>query len=152
MKTKITLLIALLIGFISIAQNGINYKAVIKDDLGIIIANQTITIEFAILQDMVPVYEETHTPTTNDKGIIIVRIGEGAQTGNGLFSEIDWAAEAHFLNVKIDTGNGLQDMGTTAFNYVPYAKVADRSQTNASVVFPKYLDRNYTDFTLTAGG
>ena len=82
MKTKLTTLIILLISITAMAQRAINYKALIKDNLGNVVANQNITIEFSILEgpeiafaDIV--YVETHSVTTDANGIVIANIGEG---------------------------------------------------------------------------
>jgi len=120
---RITLACLLLIGITTFAQQGINYKAVIKDGSGVIVASTPIDVTFIILDGAVNVYEETHVPTTDANGIIILNIGEGTPV-TGTFSAIDWSSNDHFLNVKIDTGGGLQDMGTTAFKSVPYAILA----------------------------
>ena len=130
-KTKLTLL-ALLISIVSIAQNGINYKALIKDDSGNVIANTAIQIQFTIVQDITDVYTETHAPTTDANGIVIVNIGDGTLT-SGDFNTINWAEENHSLNVQIDTGTGFVDLGTTQFMSVPYAKHAETAA-NASNV------------------
>lgn len=125
MKNRLLILITLLISVASIAQNGINYKAVIKDANGEIISNQAITVQFQILEDgTTNVYQETHNPTTGATGIVVLNIGEGT-VDSGNFSTIDWGAAAHSLNVQVDTGSGLVDLGTTLFNTVPYAKVAE---------------------------
>lgn len=125
MKTKITLLILFITCF-GFAQNGINYKAVIKDDLGNVVANDLIVVQFSILQGVAEtnVYTETHSPTTDDNGIIIVNIGEGTPI-SGIFADIDWGSDSHFLNVMVNTGAGLVDMGTTEFKSVPYAMSTD---------------------------
>ena len=120
MKHILTLLVTIVIFTNSFAQNSINYKAVIKDDLGTIMANQTIDVRFSILQDGVEVYREAHATTTNDNGLIIVNIGEGT-IGFGLFEDIDWGTSDHSLNVRINTGSGLVNLGTTPFGTVPYA-------------------------------
>jgi len=122
MKTRITFVLAVLLTSISFAQQGINYKALIKDGGGNIVASQSITIQFQILQGggMINVYQETHTPSTDANGIIIINIGEGA-VDSGVFADIDWGADNHYLNVQINTGGGLTDMGTTQFMSVPYA-------------------------------
>ncbi|OAB78686.1 hypothetical protein [Cochleicola gelatinilyticus] len=122
---RLTLIGAILICGICFSQQGINYKAVVKDGSGNIVANDLIAVQFTILDGATTVYGETHTPTTNENGIIILNIGEGAPIGAGDFSTIDWSSANHFLNVQINTGDGLTDMGTTAFKTVPYAKVAD---------------------------
>ncbi|WP_298904208.1 hypothetical protein [uncultured Psychroserpens sp.] len=119
MKTKLTLffLLCILIGY---AQNGINYKAVIKDDNGNVIANQSVTLQLTISENATNVYQETHVESTDDNGILIVGIGEGASS-LGDFATIDWGSNPHFLKVEIDTGDGLVDAGTSQFKTVPYA-------------------------------
>lgn len=123
MKTKITFIILLMSCF-CFAQNGINYKAVIKDNLGNVVANQNIDIQFKILKGIsqTNVYQETHSPTTDANGMVIVNIGEG--TTSDIFTDIDWASDDHFLNVQVDIGSGLVDLGTTQFMGVPYAMTA----------------------------
>ncbi len=81
MKTRITLVLAFLITSISFAQQGINYKALIKDSSGNVVANDLIQVQFTILQGagLTNVYQETHTPTTDANGIVIVTIGEGTK-------------------------------------------------------------------------
>lgn len=130
MKTTITLFIALLIGSIAVAQNGINYKAIIKDGSGAIVVNQLIQVQFSILEDAAIVYTESHVPTTTANGLIILTIGGGTPVA-GAFGSIDWANAAHYLNVQVNTGDGLVDMGTTEFAAVPYAI------TSGDVVFEK---------------
>lgn len=125
MKTILTFGLALLLGSICLAQQGINYKAVIKDGSGTIIANDIIQIQFTILEGAVPVYEESHTPTTDDNGIIIVNIGEGTLI-SGVYADIDWVSNQHSLNVQVNTGSGLVDLGTTEFKAVPYALATEK--------------------------
>ena len=132
MKTLKTFIILLFISVIGFAQNGINYKALIKDASGNIISNTTIQIQFTIVQGVIDVYTETHSPTTDANGIVIVNIGEGTPI-TGLFTDVDWASDNHFLNVQIDTGSGLVDLGTTPFMYVPYAKHAKTAKIAANV-------------------
>ena len=125
---RVTLALLLLFSITTIAQNGINYKALIKDGAGVIVASTPIDVTFIILDGAVNVYEETHAPTTDANGIVILNIGEGALV-SGDFSTLEWSSNAHFLNVQIDTGGGLQDMGITAFKSVPYAMQAKTATT-----------------------
>jgi hypothetical protein len=107
--------------YIGIAQSqAINYKAIIRDNTGAILANDLVIVQFGILQGNTNVYTENHTPTTDANGLIVLNIGEGTLL-SGDFTTIDWAAADHFLNVQINTGGGLVDMGTTQFLSVPYA-------------------------------
>ncbi len=104
-------------------HNGYNYKAIIKDNLGNVVANQTIDVQFQILEEAILVYQETHTPTTDANGLITLTIGNG--TTSDEFSDIVWSRKNHNLNVQIDIGSGFVDMGTTAFQSVPYASNAN---------------------------
>jgi len=130
MKIRITFVLAVLLTSISFAQQGINYKALIKDDGGNVVASQNVDLQFIVYEGIAltnNVYQETHASVMTDaNGIVIVNIGEG--TTSDVFTDIDWGADDHYLNVQIDTGGGLTDMGTTGFKMVPYAlhaKTAD---------------------------
>ena len=100
----------------------INYKAIVKNNTGAVVANTSIVVQFSVLRGGTPdlFYTETHTPTTDDNGIIILNIGTGTPTFQ-TYERIPWDGEDHFLNVQIDTGSGLIDMGTTQFRAVPFA-------------------------------
>jgi len=90
-KKALTLVITLLLTLSSIAQNGINYKAVIKDATGNVMVSSPVSIQFAIYEGVVltnNVYQESHTLNIDVNGMIIVNIGEGT-TGDD-FSAIDW--------------------------------------------------------------
>ncbi len=121
MKTILTFL-SVLISIGSLAQNGINYKAVIKDDSGNVLASSAISIQFTIYEGAAltnNVYLESHTINTDVNGFVAVNIGEG--TTSNVFADIAWGNDTHFLNVQVNTGSGLVDMGTTEFKAVPYA-------------------------------
>ena len=79
MKKQLTLAITIFLSVITFAQNGINYKAIIKDDSGNIIANDLIQVQFSILQGITQtnVYTETHSQSTDSNGLIALNIGEG---------------------------------------------------------------------------
>jgi hypothetical protein len=126
MKTLFTLVLTVLISTVCFAQNGINYKAIIKDNNGNVAANDLVVVQFTILQGVAQttVYQESHTPTTDANGLIIINIGEGTPI-SGTFATIDWANDSTFLKTQINTGSGLVDMGTTEFKTVPYAKNAE---------------------------
>lgn len=121
-KTLITIVIGLLISISNFAQQGINYKALIKDGSANILASSPVSIQFIIYEGATltnNVYQESHTTNTDANGLIIVNIGDGV-TGDD-FSLINWGNDDHFLNVQVNTGSGLVDLGTTQFMAVPYA-------------------------------
>ncbi len=133
MKTILQIMVLFLFGS-TFAQQGINYKAIVKDGSGNVVANDLIQVQFTILQGtaQTSVYQETHSPTTDANGIVILNIGEGAPI-SGTFNAIDWSADDHYLNVQINTGGGLTDMGTTQFMAVPYAMHAKTAESVSSV-------------------
>lgn len=141
MKKQITLMMTLILTSMCWAQNGINYKAVIKDGSGNIIANDLVVVKFNILQGSESgpsVYEELHTPNTDANGMVIINIGEGTpEPTSAFYADIDWGGDTHFLNVQVNTGSGLVDMGTTEFKFVPYALNALNSSDS-------YWDKNGT--------
>jgi hypothetical protein len=53
-----------------------------------VVANDLIQVQFTILQGATSVYQETHSPTTDANGIVILNIGEGIPI-SGTFSTID---------------------------------------------------------------
>jgi len=130
MKKSITLLTALLITLTSLAQQGINYKALIKDDNGNILANQDIKVRFIIEEaDGSNEYVEVHEVTTDANGRIILNIGEGTPGQFNDFNEIDWAAENYYLQVGIDPelDGSYVNFDATEFKKVPYALHANKA-------------------------
>ncbi|MCX7550477.1 tail fiber domain-containing protein [Xanthomarina sp. F2636L] len=141
MKKLVFTLVFLITG-ITFAQQGIHYKALIKDGSGNILASAPVSIQFIIYEGAAltnNVYQESHAPTTDANGIVMVNIGEGTPI-SGTFNAIDWAADEHYLNVQINTGSGLTNMGTTQFMSVPYAKQAETATTAANVNGLETLD------------
>lgn len=127
---------------------GISYQAVARDNQGYPVANRQIVMELTILQASAtgtPVWQETHTVTTDDFGLFNLVIGQGIPTFAGTmasFAQINWANNSYFLKVRADFGesdyiNGMVDMGTTQFLAVPYALIAD----SAVHATPPYLDQ-----------
>jgi len=119
MKKQILILFVLL-SAIGYTQNGINYKALIKDTNGNIINNQGIDMVFSIQIEGNSVYSELQQIVTDNNGIAIATIGKGSVI-TGVFEAIDWNLGNTELNVQIDFGDGLIDFGNSPFNAVPYA-------------------------------
>ncbi|WP_323788180.1 hypothetical protein [Psychroserpens sp.] len=139
---RITLALLMLFTITTVAQsNSINYKALIKDANNAVVANTQVTVQFQILQSVAQtnVYQETHTPTTDANGIIIINIGDGV-VNSGVYANIDWSSDDHFLNTQINSGSGLTDMGTTGFNAVPYALSAKTAETATNVTGLETID------------
>jgi uncharacterized protein (TIGR02145 family) len=124
MRKKLITLLLLLSGLSSQAQvpEKFNYQAVIRNGSGVVMANEAMTIQIAIIQEAVgntPVYIETHVATTNAFGMVNLMIGDGTIV-SGIFSSIDWANGPYFLKILV---NGTE-MGTSQILTVPYALYA----------------------------
>ena len=123
MKTINTILLFIITTSL-FARQGINYKALIKDDLGNVVTNGTINIRFTIIDDSGPtdVYQETHTSVLTDtNGIVILNIGSGVPDLN-LFADVDWS-KTNSLKTEIDIEQDTtyEFLNTTQFMAVPYA-------------------------------
>ncbi|MGH1388340.1 hypothetical protein [Kordia sp.] len=124
MRKIITVLVLLFITVSTFAQQGINYKAIIKDDSGNVMANTSMNIQFTIHENTATgtiVYQESHNFTTDANGLVILTVGTSALISVGTFSAIDWAADVHFLQVTISYSGGIIDFDATQFMAVPYA-------------------------------
>jgi hypothetical protein len=124
---KYILIAFLLLSVIGYTQNGINYKALIKDSNGNILSSTPVNIQFIIYEGAAlidNIYHESHDLNTDQNGLVVANIGEGIPF-SGTFNDINWNADRHFLNVQINAGSGSVDLGTTEFKSVPYAKVAE---------------------------
>ncbi|GEQ85191.1 hypothetical protein ULMS_06990 [Patiriisocius marinistellae] len=122
MKSIYTLLFFLSAILTGLAQAPINYKAIINDANGNPIENQVVFVRFSINNNTGIQYIETHAPTTNANGLIVLNIGSGGSNFN-TYSDVDWSV-SNMLKVEVNSGNGYVDLGTSAFNAVPYAITA----------------------------
>ena len=102
-----------------------NYQAVVRNNTGQIIANQSVSFRIGILETTATgtlVYQETHTVTTNDYGLANFAIGTGTVI-SGTFATIDWGGDAHFVEIELDPagGSSYSSLGTQQLVSVPYA-------------------------------
>jgi hypothetical protein len=105
-----------------------SYQAVIRDNAGEFLSNQTVGIRISIHTATTTgtiVYQETHQVTTNLVGLINLSIGLGSPT-IGTFSTISWSSGLMFLQVEADETGGTNyiTLGTTQLVSVPYALYA----------------------------
>ncbi len=127
MKTLFTTILTLLLMTSLLAQTpqGFNYQGVARDLSGNPMPNSDIALRIAILQgniNGIETYKETHSVTTSDLGLFTLQIGTGTAV-NGVFDEIDWGADSHYLQIEMDENNGTnyQLIGTSQLMSVPYA-------------------------------
>jgi hypothetical protein len=127
MKKSLFIIISLLLSFHLFSQTpeSFKYQAVIRSNDGTVIADQTIGIQIEILQGSetgTPVYTETHSPTTNQFGLITLNIGEGIII-SGVFADIDWGSDSFWVKISVDVtgGTSYTETGTSQLLSVPYA-------------------------------
>jgi C1q domain-containing protein len=97
----------------------INYQAVARNVAGVPMVNQSISVQYAILQGSssgTVVYSETHAETTNQFGLFTSEIGLGS-VNSGNFSTINWGSSIFYLQVTVDGDL----MPATQLLSVPYA-------------------------------
>jgi hypothetical protein len=125
MRNIITILSFVLISSMVRAQvpQSMNYQAIARDKNGALLASKSMEVLFTIHDSSAtgPVeYSELQLATTNQFGLFTLSIGKGSvQTGN--FSTIKWSDGLKYLEVQIDLGSGLTNMGTSQLISVPYA-------------------------------
>lgn len=109
------------------APIGFNYQAVARNNTGALLPNQNVSLRMSITdgQDGIVVYQETHSTTTNQFGLIILSVGRGAVV-TGELSTVNWEAITPWLKVEMDPtgGTNYSDMGTSPLLSVPYALYA----------------------------
>jgi hypothetical protein len=136
---KIYILLSLcLIHFITQAQapQGIPYQSVIRNGSGALLINQSVNLRFSIHDSTALgtiVYQESHTSTTSNLGMVILSIGQGTPV-IGTFSAINWGSGAKFMQVELDAagGNNYIDLGTQQMMSVPYSLYAGNGLKNGT--------------------
>lgn len=111
-------------------SDGIMYQAVLRNDAGAVVASTEVdvTIELRNIMNVVA-YSETHTATTDEFGLLTLKIGGGENTSQYLFEDIDWSYRYKVkIGVDVD-GNGSADITCSEWLMdVPYAYYAKKSK------------------------
>lgn len=137
---KLKIFISLFFSFLSLSflcqsvPQGISYQAIAREGNGQIFENTNMNVTVGILQNNNLVWEEIHSVTSNQFGLIYFTIGEGVSTGNGslnAFDEIQWFVGSYSgqFGIEVD-GEDFIDLGTTTFLTVPYAFHAQTVENN----------------------
>ena len=130
---------------VTMAQNGFNYQAVIRDAQGNLVANQSISLRITLLSGNTVLYVEEKTAATNAYGVVSVVVGEGSAK-QGSFNEIDWSAGNISMKTEFDPegGEAFEVIGTTQLHSVPTAEYA---KTTSAVKNPKEIEIQATNET-----
>jgi hypothetical protein len=135
MKHILTLVLFVFVTLTTFAQTPekMSYQAIIRATDNSLVVNSTISVKIIVHQGAVNgtnVYEETHTATTNNNGLVSLEIGTGRVT-NGSFSAIAWEQGPYFIETQVDVagGSNYNIIGISQLLSVPYAlhaKTADK--------------------------
>ena len=119
------------------APKRFSYQAVVRDAGGQILKNTKIGIKVSI-ENLIYIpsityitqYVETHTPTTNENGLVSLIIGDGV-VEEGVFADIDWSDGAYYIKTEIDPKGGTNYTinEKTQLLSVPYALYAKNVKT-----------------------
>ena len=120
-------------------QQGFNYQAVARNQSGVPMAEQDLTVRIAIHADDGNgelVWGEEHDVQTSNLGLFTLIVGgpDGKNsTGSAdSFDQIDWSAQPYFLNVSVKTDGGFIDMGGSPIQAVPVAQYAATAKSATS--------------------
>jgi hypothetical protein len=135
MKLILTLLLFVTVTLSVFAQSPekMSYQAIIRAQDNNLVTNSNISLKIIVHQGTVAgtnVYEETHSVSTNNNGLVSLEIGTGKIT-TGTFSAIAWEKGPYFIETKVDVAGGTNYniIGITQLLSVPYAlhaKTAER--------------------------
>lgn len=138
-KSILSLLIALAIAHLGISQSPdlMSYQMVVRDADNNLLNNETVGIKIEIMgsdTSASSLFEETHTITTNQNGLVSFEIGGGSIV-SGNMSEIDWGNDTYFLKTSVDPegGSDYTIESTSQMLSVPYAKHASSLKTDKTV-------------------
>ena len=132
MKHLTLLSILFFAGFFASAQQTLTipYQALVRDANGNPVTNQQIGARITLLAESItgnPIFEETHTATTNAFGQMELQIGS-VETAS--FDAIDWSAGKMFIKLEVDINGGAayQIITTHQLLAVPFAKYAENAK------------------------
>ncbi len=128
-----------------------SYQTIAFNSAGAPIANGNVNLRISILDNSATgtvLYTETHTKTTNSKGLVNLNIGQGtAITGN--FGGINWGTNPKFVKVEMDPagGSNYTNVGVNQLMSVPYSQVSKTVVTGAGQGIT-LVSPNGTNYTL----
>lgn len=122
---SILALALLVLTVFAVVPEKMTYQAIIRDSGGQLITDKQISMRVSILKGSATgssVYVETHTPTTNNNGLVAIAIGDGTVI-TGAFSSVDWSNDDYFIKTEVDVNGGTAYTisGTSQLMSVPYA-------------------------------
>jgi hypothetical protein len=133
MNPKVLFFVLSICSVLSYAQapQAIKYQAVVRDDAGNLIGNETVSLRISIHESSATgtiIYQESFSVMTNEFGLANIEIGNGTPV-IGTFPNINWGSDEYFIETELDPdgGTAFTSMGTSQFLSVAYALHAETS-------------------------
>ncbi len=131
------------------APEGFSYHAIVRDNIGNALVNQSVSFRFSIIQGSPTggsVFQETHDVTTDGFGFVALVINTGTSKV-GSFENIEWGTDSYFLKIEMDkTGGSFYTvMGTTQLLSVPYALYSKKAANGFSGDYNDLINKPITD-------
>ncbi|MCF8222746.1 MAG: hypothetical protein K9J25_06325 [Bacteroidales bacterium] len=139
---------------------GFTYQAVARDESGNSLSATDLDVRIAILtNEAVPavIWEEEHQVTTNEYGLITLKIGVDGTRLSGTaanFGDIDWS-QGHLIRTSIrESGGTWHEMDPVSLLSVPYSLIAkdvqakqQLSKSGNSIILSQGGEVDLSDFT-----
>lgn len=109
---------------------GFNYQSIVRDAVGLPVTNQSVNIRVSLRQNSnvgTIIYQETHTKTTNQFGLVNLVIGSGTVTVGTSIAGINFSLSKYFVQIEVFNTPNWIDLGTAEFQSVPYAIQANNT-------------------------
>jgi microcystin-dependent protein len=119
MKNLIYILFILVCSAMASVPQSFSWQGQIRNSLGTVVSSEDLSIVFELYQAENLIYSESHQAKTNEQGLVSLSIGTGLTSDD--FEQINWSLGDVKLEVYTDFGSGLDLIGSTHFQSVPYA-------------------------------
>lgn len=109
---------------------GFNYQSIVRDAVGLPVTNQAVNLRVSLHQNSnvgTIIYQETHSKTTNQFGLVNLVIGNGIVTIGTSLAGINFSLNKYFVQIEILNTITWVDLGTAEFQSVPYAIQANNT-------------------------
>ncbi|MFC2118089.1 FISUMP domain-containing protein [Bacteroidota bacterium] len=134
MKKLFIMLIIILAHLLNISSafaqvpQSFNYQTVVRDGQGEILPNKSVSFRISLIQGGTTVHIETFNKTTNEFGLVNLKIGSGNEN-------VDWSAGTVSLKVEFDPdgGTNYSITGNSELLSVPYAIYAENSRNDDNI-------------------
>lgn len=123
-----TILTILVIQAATAQPDAFKYQAVLRDQNGMILSDQDISLRLSLINNGTAAYTETHDVKTNKFGLVNLEIGAGITSDS--LGAVNWGAGDYSLKIEMDAygGTSYTVLGVSPILSVPFALYAKESE------------------------